>query len=84
MKIITVEEHYSSKELLKESQKYADENLTTKRLNKELEEKYYEFSKGVEGLYNMDTRMKFMEDNGISMQILSFTNSLSTNIPKDK
>lgn len=84
MKIITIEEHYASKKLIQETEKYANEELTKRKLNTELSQYYYKFSKELTGLYDIEERLKFMEDNKIDMQILSYSNSLNTNIPKDK
>lgn len=83
MKIITIEEHIGNKKINEAAEKYCDPAISRKQLSEELAAMYPSFS-NVPGIYDMDERLKFMENNGVSMQILSYSNTIPRNIPADR
>lgn len=81
-RFICCEEHFGVRALEKEAEDLADPALTTRVLNPELDEFYYQNSHR-DGLYDLDARYEFMEKNGVDMQIMSFSNTIPTNIPAE-
>lgn len=79
-KFICCEEHFGVRALEEEAEALADPSLTTRVLNPELDEFYYKNSHR-DGLYDLDARYTFMEKNGVDVQIMSFSNTIPTNIP---
>lgn len=83
MKIITVEEHFSNKAIQALCQPYIDPSLSRRTLNTSLQQFYHD-NANLPALYDLDARLQFMADNGIDHQILSYSNTIPTEIPADK
>lgn len=72
MNIITMEEHYASPRVMSEIAKYAK--------TKEASQKFVQ----VEGLDEAaERRLKFMDENGVKTQILSYVNTIPEDLPAE-
>lgn len=83
MKIITIEEHIGSRKINEEARKYCDPTIDKKQIDDKLAAMYPKFS-DVPALYDMNRRLEFMADNGVEMQVLSYSNTIPRDIPAEK
>ncbi len=84
MKIITLEEHYSNLEIIEENSKYGSPSYLNE-LDDDTLEFYNKMRNSNDALTDInDKRFKFMEEQKVDMQILSYTNPISDSVPKEE
>ena len=85
MRLIALEEHYSSKKVEKECEKYAVKRENGKAADETLKKFYASFQQTtgrvLEDIEEM--RLPFMDAHGISMQVLSYNTSIPQTLPAD-
>lgn len=83
-KLITIEEHFTAKEVLDANAKYMPVRQQT-LMEKKLQE-FYEYREGLYAPYLEDTtdqRIAYMDSQGIEMQILSYVMPVGDYVPKE-
>ena len=84
MKIITLEEHFTDQRIIDENNKY---HTQTPPASPEEGKIMQEFVKRVypgKSLLDFEDRLKFMDENRIDMQVLSWTSPISDEVPKEE
>ena len=84
MKIITLEEHYTEKQIMDLNSKY---NVRQEDVSPEQAEAMkFMMSRAFPGaeLMDFDKRVEFMDENKIDMQVLSLTSPVSDRVPVDE
>ena len=83
MKLITIEEHYTNQKVIDANAKYAPKRQLTPEQQKVAEFLRAKMFPGAE-LMDIDKyRIPHMNQNGISMQILSYTSPVGDYVPSD-
>ena len=74
MKLITLEEHYSDLKIMEINSKYSSHSMSSATPH----------GTGIlEDLTNFDKRIKYMDDNNVTIQVLSLTSPVSDRVPRD-
>lgn len=82
-RLITIEEHFTSKEVIEANSKYIPQSQQT-FLDKKLQE-FYEYREGLYAPFLEDTadkRIAYMDSQGIEMQILSYVMPVGDYVPR--
>lgn len=79
MKVITLEEHFASHEIAESNARYTPPD---KDQPEELRKFYREHTAFGEALFDIEAkRLPYMDDSGITMQVLSYTSPISDKVP---
>ena len=83
MRFITLEEHISSPQIKELCREYIDPSLSMRKLPEALVPGYDKLREDAR-LADLDYRLAYMEKNGVDVQVLSYANSMPTELPADK